>query len=117
MVSKRLVLPDMRNAYSYWSYPELFSSLDQALQSAGDGFNEKGVMRGNHDSLGKAPSGLLPEGSGGSFMALLRNVSLHPSTYLDSSDTLDAADASKSGMRIRIKNYFNRQKGDVGAVD
>jgi hypothetical protein len=50
-------------------------------------------------------------------MALLRNVSLHPPTYLDSSDAVDAADAAKSGMRIRIKNYFNRQKGDAAVAD
>lgn len=46
-------------------------------------------------------------------MALLRNVSLNPQSYADNSEIVDAADASKSGMRIRMKNYFNRQKGDV----
>ncbi len=83
------------------------------LQVKEDVFIGKGSIRDTHDGINKAPSGLLPEGSGGSFMALLRNVSLHPPTYLDSSDVLDAADATKSGMRVRMKNYFNRQKGDL----
>lgn len=83
------------------------------LQVKDEVFIGKGSIRNTHESLNKAASGLLPEGSGGSFMALLRNVSLHPPTYLDSSDVLDAADATKSGMRVRMKNYFNRQKGDL----
>ena len=94
----------------------------QALQLSGAAFSSDGGSSGSGRSDGPnqapepSPGGALqPEASGASFAALLRSVSLREhapeQAFLDSSEIVGGPDARDgSGVRVRLKNYFSRQK-------
>lgn len=100
-------------------------SYAQALQGEEEAYGKRHSQEGGSNlgsnlssgssggGMSRAGSGSLPEASGGSFMQLLRNVSLQQPSYVDSAELVDGADGAKSGMRVRMKNYFNRQKVDT----
>ena len=91
---------------------ELSSSGSRVDMGSGGG----GSSSGRSESLSQAePSSgpLQPDQSGASFAALLRSVSLReaPDAPLDSSEIVGGPDAKDvSGVRVRLKNYFSRQK-------
>ena len=70
------------------------------------GKGEGGVSRAA--PLSRQGSAGSPESSGGSFMALLRNMAQREPHPLDKSEILGSADAG--GVRVRLKHYFSRQK-------
>jgi hypothetical protein len=79
----------------------------QALQGETESLSNQLSQEG---SLSRAGSGQLLEGSGASFIQLLKNVSLNQPNYMDSSEIPEGADVAKTGVRVRMRNYFNRQK-------
>ena len=93
---------------------ELSSSGSRVDSGSGSG-GDSGSGRSNSLSQAEPSSGALqqPEQSGASFAALLRSVSLReaPDAALDSSEIVGGPDAKDvSGVRVRLKNYFSRQK-------
>jgi hypothetical protein len=62
-------------------------------------------------SLSQQGSSTNPELSGGSFIALLRNMAQQrEAPLLDKSEIVAGDAAAAGGVRVRLKHYFSRQK-------
>ncbi|KAK9795608.1 hypothetical protein WJX73_009393 [Symbiochloris irregularis] len=60
-----------------------------------------------------------PEVAAASFTALLDRAKLeghHTHTFINSGEVADEQDRNKSGMRIRLKQYFHRQKSNINVL-
>ena len=92
---------------------ELSGSGARGDGGSGGGGSSSGRSESPISQAESSASGLQPEQSGASFAALLRGASLReaPEPYMDHSEIVGGPDARDgSGVRVRLKNYFSRQK-------